>query len=133
MNWTVLFVGVALGMLVALGRTYAERIIAERAGEPPQSLFKYRHVLVPFLVLATAANIYSIWVVAAYGGISSLKLSAVLGLALIVAAQLIQLHIALRPTERDLDLALISCAPYVYLFALYLAALASGSYTIWLF
>jgi hypothetical protein len=90
-------------------------------------------VIVPFLVLATAANVYAIWITVAYGGLSAWRLSAVLGMALVAAAQMIQLHIALRPTSRDLQLALISCTPYVYLFALYVAALAAGRYSLWLF
>jgi hypothetical protein len=57
---------------------------------------------VPFLVLATAANVYAIWITVAYGGLSAWRLSAVLGLALTTAAQLVQLHIALRPTSRNL-------------------------------
>jgi len=131
MNWAVLLVGVAAGLAVAFGRVYAEGVVAGRYGMAPQLVFKHRDVLVPFLVLATAANVYGVWITAAYGGISSLRVSAALGLALLVAAQLLQLHIALRPMRRDLDLALISCAPYVYLFALYLAALALNSYTLW--
>jgi len=133
MNWAVLLVGVAAGLAVAFGRVYAENVVARRYGLAPQLMFKHRDVLVPFLALATATNIYGVWITVAYGGLSSLRLSAVLGLALLLAAQLLQLHIALRPLRRDLDLALISCAPYVYLFALYLAALAYEYYTLWIF
>ena len=75
----------------------------------------------------------AVWITVAYGGIAAWRLSAVLGMALVAAAQIIQLHIALRPTRRDLQLALISCTPYVYLFVLYVAALATGSYSLWLF
>ena len=83
--------------------------------------------------MATAANVYAIWITVAYGGIAAWRLSALIGLALTAAAQLVQLHIALRPTSRDLQLALISCTPYVYLFTLYVAALAAGRYSLWLF
>ena len=131
MNWAVLLVGVAAGLAVAFGRVYAENVVAKRYGLAPQLMFKHRDVLVPFLALATAANVYGVWITVAYGGLASLRLSAVLGLALLLAAQLLQLHIALRPLRRDLDLALKSCAPYVYLFALSLAALALNSYTLW--
>ncbi len=120
-------------MAVAFSRVYAERLVSRYFGLVPPLLFKHRDVLVPFLVLATAANIYAVWITVAYGGISAWRLSAVLGMALVVAAQMIQLHIALRPTKRDLELALISCVPYVYLFALYVAALATGQYSLWLF
>ena len=133
MNFVALLVGVAAGMAVAFGRVYAERLVSRYFGLVPPLLFKHRDVLVPFLVLATAANIYAVWITVAYGGISAWRLSAVLGIALVVAAQMIQLHIALRPTKRDLELALISCVPYVYLFALYVAALATGQYSLWLF
>jgi hypothetical protein len=132
-NFVALLVGVAAGMAVAFGRVYTERAVAEYFGLSPPLLFRHRDVIVPFLVLATAANIYAVWITVAYGGLSSWRLSAVVVLALLVAAQMIQLHIALRPTRRDLELALISCAPYVYLFALYLAALATGRYSLWLF
>lgn len=120
-------------MAVAFGRVYAETLIARQHGLPPQLLFKHRDVLVPFLVLAGAANIYAVWIVAAYGGLAAWRLSAVLGLAMLVAAQLIQLNIALRPSKKDLELALISCVPYVYLFALYVAALLMNKYSLWLF
>ncbi|MEM4651077.1 MAG: hypothetical protein QW086_04545 [Pyrobaculum sp.] len=133
MNWVALLVGVAAGMAVAFGRVYAERIVARYFGLVPPLLFKHRDVIVPFLVLSTAANIYAIWITVAYGGIAAWRLSALIGLALTAAAQLVQLHIALRPTNRDLQLALISCTPYVYLFALYVAALATGRYSLWLF
>ncbi len=133
MNWVALLVGVAAGMAVAFGRVYAERLVARYFGLVPPLLFKHRDVIVPFLVLATAANVYAVWITVAYGGLSAWRLSAVLGMALVAAAQMIQLHIALRPTNRDLQLALISCTPYVYLFALYVAALAAGSYSLWLF
>lgn len=133
MNWVVVIVGVAVGMAVAFGRVYVEGELAKELGVSPQALFEHRDVLVPFLVLATTANVYAAWLTAAYGGVSSLKLSAMVGMALVVAAQLIQIHIALRPTRKDLDLAVLSCAPYVYLFALYIAALAVGSYSLWLF
>ncbi len=133
MNFVALLVGIAAGMAVAFGRVYAERLTSRYFGLIPPLLFKHRDVLVPFLVLATAANIYAVWITVAYGGISAWRLSAVLGMALVVAAQMIQLHIALRPTKRDLELALISCVPYVYLFALYAAALATGQYSLWLF
>jgi len=133
MNWAVLLVGVAAGLAVAFGRVYAENVVARRYGLAPQLMFKHRDVLVPFLAFATAANIYGVWITVAYGGLSSLRLSAVLALALLLAAQLIQLHIALRPLRRDLDLALISCASYVYLFALYVVALAYKYYTVWIF
>ncbi|AFA38121.1 hypothetical protein Pogu_0094 [Pyrobaculum oguniense TE7] len=133
MNWVALFVGVAAGMAVAFGRVYAESVISRQLGLPPQLLFKHRDVLVPFLVLAGAANIYAVWIVVAYGGIAAWRLSAVLGLALLVAAQIIQLSVALRPSKKDLELALISCVPYVYLFALYVAALLMNKYSLWLF
>jgi len=120
-------------MAVAFGRVYAERLVSRYFGLPQQVLFTHRDVLVPFLVLATAANIYAVWITVAYGGISAWRLSAVLALTMLVAAQIVQLHIALRPTRRDLELALISCTPYVYLFALYIAALAMGLYSLWLF
>ena len=133
MNWVALLVGVAAGMAVAFGRVYAERLVARYFGLVPPLLFKHRDVIVPFLVLATAANVYAVWITVAYGGIAAWRLSALIGLALTAAAQLVQLHIALRPTSRDLQLALISCTPYVYLFTLYAAALARGSYSLWLF
>jgi hypothetical protein len=133
MNWVALLVGVATGMAVAFGRVYAERLVARYFGLVPPLLFKHRDVIVPFLVLAAAANVYAVWITVAYGGIAAWRLSALIGLALTAAAQLVQLHIALRPTGRDLQLALISCTPYVYLFALYVAALAAGSYSLWLF
>lgn len=133
MNWVAFLVGVAAGMAVAFGRVYAERLVSRYFGLPQQVLFTHRDVLVPFLVLATAANIYAVWITVAYGGISAWRLSAVLALTMLVAAQIVQLHIALRPTRRDLELALISCTPYVYLFALYIAALAMGLYSLWLF
>jgi hypothetical protein len=133
MNWAVLLVGVAAGMAVAFGRVYAERLVARYFGLLPPLLFKHRDVIVPFLVLATAANIYAVWITVAYGGTAGRSLSALIGLALTAAAQLVQLHIALRPTSRDLQLALISCTPYVYLFALYVAALAAGRHSLWLF
>ncbi|ACB39742.1 hypothetical protein [Pyrobaculum neutrophilum] len=133
MNWVALLVGVAAGMAVAFGRVYAERAVARHFGLVPQLLFKHRDVLVPFLVLATAANIYAVWITVAYGGISAWRLSALVGMGLLVAAQMMQLHIALRPSRHDLQLALLSCAPYVYLFALYIAALATGRYSLWLF
>ena len=133
MNWVALLVGVATGMAVAFGRVYAERLVARYFGLVPPLLFKHRDVIVPFLVLAAAANVYAIWITVAYGGIAAWRFSALIGLALTAAAQLVQLHIALRPTKRDLQLALISCTPYVYLFALYVAALAAGSYSLWLF
>ena len=133
MNWVALLVGAAVGMAVAFGRVYTERLMARYLGLVPPLLFKHRDVIVPFLVLAAAANIYAVWITVAYGGVAAWRLSAVLGLALVAAAQIIQLHIALRPTSRDLQLALISCTPYVYLFALYAAALARGSYSLWLF
>jgi len=132
-NWVAFLVGVAAGMAVAFGRVYAERLVSRYFGLPQQVLFTHRDVLVPFLVLATAANIYAVWITVAYGGISAWRLSAVLALTMLVAAQIVQLHIALRPTRRDLELALISCTPYVYLFALYIAALAMGLYSLWLF
>ncbi|MEM0484407.1 MAG: hypothetical protein QW434_06910 [Pyrobaculum sp.] len=133
MNWVALLVGLAVGTAVAFGRVYAERLIAKYYGLAPQLLFRHRDVIVPFLVLAGAANVYAVWITVAYGGIAAWRLSAVLGLALLVAAQLLQINVALRPSKRDLELALISCAPYVYLFALYLAALAMESYSLWLF
>jgi len=133
MNWVALLVGAAVGMAVAFGRVYTERLVARYSGLVPPLLFKHRDVIVPFLVLAAAANIYAVWITVAYGGVAAWRLSAVLGLVLITAAQLIQLHIALRSTSRDLQLALISCTPYVYLFTLYAAALARGSYSLWLF
>jgi hypothetical protein len=133
MNWVALLVGVAVGMVVAFGRVYVERLLARYFGLVPPLLFKHRDVIVPFLVLATAANVYAIWITVAYGGITAWRLSAVLGMALIAGAQLIQLHIALRPTSRDLQLAFMSCTPYVYLFVLYVAALATRSYSLWLF
>lgn len=132
-NWVALLVGVAAGMAVAFGRVYAEALVARQYGLPPQLLFKHRDVIVPFLVLAGAANIYAVWIVVAYGGIAAWRISAVLGLALLVAAQLIQLNIALRPSKKDLELALISCTPYVYLFVLYVAALLMNKYSLWLF
>jgi hypothetical protein len=127
MNWVALLVGVAAGMAVAFGRVYAERLVARYFGLVPPLLFKHRDVVVPFLVLA------AIWITVAYGGIAAWRLSALIGMALTAAAQLVQLHIALRPTNRDLQLALISCTPYVYLFALYVAALAAGRHSLWLF
>ncbi len=133
MNYIALLVGIAVGMAVAFGRVYAERLISKYYGLAPQLLFQHRDVIVPFLVLAGAANIYAVWITVAYGGVAAWRLSAVIGLALLVAAQLIQLNIALRPSKRDLELALISCAPYVYLFALYVAALATNNYSLWLF
>ncbi|MEZ0318434.1 MAG: hypothetical protein ABWK05_00350 [Pyrobaculum sp.] len=133
MNWVVVFVGVAAGMAVAFGRVYVERATSRALGLPPALLFRHRDVLVPFLVLATAANLYVVWLTVAYGGVSAMRLSAVVGMALVAAAQLIQLHVALRPTKKDLELALVSCAPYVYIFVLYLAALAASSYSLWLF
>ncbi|MFN3805347.1 MAG: hypothetical protein ACK4SY_09840 [Pyrobaculum sp.] len=132
MNWVVLLVGVAAGLAVAFGRTYAEMLYARESGLPPRELFIHRDVLVPFLVLATAANIYALWITVAYGGLAAWRLSAVLAIALLAAAQVAQLHVALRPGVRDLELALASCTPYVYLFALYLAALALSSHTLWL-
>ncbi|MFN7105641.1 MAG: hypothetical protein ACK4M3_03545 [Pyrobaculum sp.] len=132
MNWVVLFVGVAAGLAVAFGRTYTEMLYAREAGQPPSVLFSYRDVIVPFLVLATAANIYALWITVAYGGLATWRLLAVVALVLLAAAQVIQLHVALRPGVRDLELALISCTPYVYLFVLYLAALALNSHTLWL-
>jgi hypothetical protein len=133
MNWVALLVGVAVGMAVAFGRVYVERLLARYFGLAPPLLFRHRDVIVPFLVLATAANVYAIWITVAYGGVAAWRLSALLGMALVTAAQLIQLHIALRPTSRDLQLALTSCTPYVYLFVLYVAALATRSYSLWLF
>ena len=126
-------VGVAAGMAVAFGRVYVERVVSRGVGLPPQLLFKHRDVLVPFRVLATAANVYAVWLTVAYGGVAAMRLSAVLAMALVAAAQMIQLHIALRPTKRDLELAVVSCVPYVYLFVLYVAALAAGSYSLWVF
>jgi hypothetical protein len=132
-NWAVVLFGVAAGMAVALGRAYVERSLARHYGLPAPALFRHRDVIVPFLVLATAANAYSAWIAAAYGGIAAARLSALICIALVAAAQTIQLHVALRPTRQDLELALASCAPYAYLFSLYAAALALGRYSIWLF
>ncbi len=132
-NWVALLVGVASGMAVAFGRVYAERLTARYYGLAPQLLFKHRDVIVPFLVLAGAANIYAVWITVAYGGISAWRLSALIGMALVLAAQIIQLNVALRPSKKDLELALASCVAYVYLFALYVVALATGRYSLWLF
>lgn len=132
MNLTVLLVGLAAGMAVAAARLYAERVVTSEVGLSPRIL-KNRDVIAAFLVLATAANVYAAWLAAAYGGISSGRASALLATALLAAGQLLQLAVAFRPSRRDLDLALASCVPYVYLFALYVAALATNSYTLWLF
>ena len=132
MNWAALLVGVAAGMAVAFARTYVEAAASRQSGLPPNVLFDHRDVLVPFLVLATAANVYALWLTVAYGGVAARRLSAFIAVALLLASQMIQLHIALRPTRRDLDLALISCTAYVYLFALYIAALFLRT-TLWIF
>ncbi len=131
MNWVALLVGVAVGLAVAFGRVYTELLYARERGLPPSVLFRHRDVLTPFLVLAGAANIYALWIIVAHGGV--FKTSAVLGLFMLVAAQVLQLHTAIRPGVRDLELALASCVPYVYLFALYLIALVTDSHTLWLF
>ncbi|MEM1924128.1 MAG: hypothetical protein QXT46_01775 [Pyrobaculum sp.] len=133
MNWVVILVGVAAGMAVAFGRVYAERVVSRYYGLHPQLLFKHRDVLVPFLIIATAANIYAVWITVAYGGLAAWRLSAVLGLVMLVAAQIVQIHIALRPSRNDLYIALISCIVYIYLFALYIIALATGGYSLWIF
>ncbi|MEM1925912.1 MAG: hypothetical protein QXR64_02525 [Pyrobaculum sp.] len=133
MNWVVVLVGVAAGMAVAFGRVYAERMVSRYYGLHPQLLFKHRDVLVPFLIIATAANIYAVWITVAYGGLAAWRLSAVLGLVMLVAAQIVQIHIALRPSRNDLYIALISCVVYIYLFALYIIALATGGYSLWIF
>lgn len=133
MNWVVILVGVAAGMAVAFGRVYAERVVSRHYGLHPQLLFKHRDVLVPFLIIATAANIYAVWITVAYGGLAAWRLSAVLGLVMLVAAQIVQIHIALRPSRNDLYIALISCIVYIYLFALYIIALATGGYSLWIF
>ncbi len=132
MNWAALLVGAAAGMAVAFARTYVEATASRQSGLPPSALFEHRDVLVPFLALATAANIYAMWLIVSYGGVAARKLSAFIAMALLLASQMIQLHIALRPTRRDLDLAVISCAAYVYLFALYIAALFLRT-TLWMF
>ncbi|MEM4510540.1 MAG: hypothetical protein QXD08_06230 [Pyrobaculum sp.] len=133
MNWVVILVGVAAGMAVAFGRVYAERVVSRYYGLHPQLLFKHRDILVPFLIIATAANIYAVWITVAYGGLAAWRLSAVLGLVMLVAAQIVQIHIALRPSRNDLYIALISCIVYIYLFALYIIALATGGYSLWIF
>ncbi|MEM0370309.1 MAG: hypothetical protein QXE80_06410 [Pyrobaculum sp.] len=133
MNWVVILVGVAAGMAVAFGRVYAERVVSRYYGLHPQLLFKHRDILVPFLIIATAANIYAVWITVAYGGLAAWRLSAVLGLVMLVAAQIVQIHIALRPSRNDLYIALISCVVYIYLFALYIIALATGGYSLWIF
>lgn len=133
MNWVAVLVGVALGMSIAFGRLYVKQLTARYYGLAPQLLFRHRDTHIPFLVLAETANVYSVWLTVAYGGVSMWKLSALIGMVLILAAQIIQLNVALRPSKRDLDLALISCTPYVYLFALYVTALATNNYNLWLF
>lgn len=133
MELSALLVGISAGLALSVGRLYVERVLSRRFGLAPQIMFMHRDVLVPFLVLAGAANVYALLIISVYGGIAAWRLSAVIGLVMLVVAQLLQIHIAVRPSKRDLDLALASCAPYIYLFGLYLAALANNSYTLWLF
>ncbi len=133
MNWVAILVGVAVGMATAFGRVYVEWLISKRYGLAPQLMFLHRDVIVPFLVLTGTANIYVVWMTVAYGGVAAWRLSAILSLVLLLAAQVIQLNIALRPSRGDLELALISCAPYVYLFVLYIVALVTNQYSLWLF
>lgn len=134
MNALVLLVGIAAGAALWLARLTAE---GDRPAGEERGYIHY------FIVAATAANIYAAYAIASG---PSIGLFAAVALALLAASEAVVVHIAVRPSvrivetnsveiympgDRDLDLALAACAPYVYLFAFFAASLALGWPSIW--
>lgn len=133
MELTPLLAGAVFGMALGAARLWMEQIVASHEGADPKALFQERASILFFIVASTAANVYDALMIASGAPQVYERLSALIALALTVASQLLVVTIALKPSRRDLDLALIACAPFVYLFVLWTAAQLLNSYTLWLF
>lgn len=126
-----LLAGLVWGLALAVARQWAEQKAAE--GADRSELFPDRDAATAFIIFGTAADVYSASLIASGAPQIYAKLSALVALALVVASQFIIFLMALRPSRRDLDMALIASAPYLYLTALWIAAQITGSFTLWLF
>lgn len=114
---TAFFTGVAAGLALLLARLLTEEEQLEGRG--------YLHY---FIVAGATADVFAAYVIAASPVLTAWSIAALVLLALSLA---IIVHIAVRPGVRDFEMALLACAPYVYLFALYTASLALGWPSIW--
>ncbi|MGC8583288.1 MAG: hypothetical protein ACP5MH_06110 [Thermoproteus sp.] len=126
-----LLAGLVWGLALAVARQWAEQKAAGSAGR--SELFPDRDAATAFIIFGTAANVYSALLIASGAPQVYARLSALIALALVAASQLLIFVLALHPSRRDLDVALVASAPYVYLTALWAAAQMAGQYTLWLF
>ncbi|MFB6490011.1 MAG: hypothetical protein TU35_001985 [Thermoproteus sp. AZ2] len=117
MMLAALLIGLAAGAALLLARLMTEE-------ERPEG-YGYLHY---FIVVGTAADIYAAYAIAASPALTIWSAAA---LGLLASSLALIVHMSVRPGARDFELALLACAPYIYLFALYAASLALGWPSIW--